>query len=153
MTLAVYFSDRFGHFATAFHTGGDSVEFMAIFLIYLMLMWLGIGAWLIVDPAALEAYAGVAALTPTGETELRAMYGGMELAIGGAALLALIWPRWRCHVLFLNGVIAGGIGGGRLVGVVLSGEMSVYTMSALSFEISTVVICVLLALRLQRSGE
>ncbi|WP_269618537.1 DUF4345 family protein [Zhongshania sp. BJYM1] len=126
---------------------------MAIFLVYLMLMWLGIGGWLIVDPAALEASAGVAALSPTGETELRAMYGGLELAIGGAALLALLRPRWRCHVLFLNGVVAGGIAGGRLVGVVLSGEMSVYTMTALAFELSTVVICVILALRMQRSGE
>ena len=126
---------------------------MVIFLIYLMLSWFGIGAWLIFDPAALESYAGVAALTPTGETELRAMYGGMELAIGGAALLALLQPRWRCHVLFLNGVVAGGIAGGRLVGVALAGNMSVYSLSALTFELSTVVICLLLARRLQRSGE
>lgn len=127
--------------------------FMAIFLVYLMLAWFGIGAWLIVDPTALAGYAGVAALTPTGETELRAMYGGMELAIGGAALLALLRPRWRCHVLFLNGVIAGGIAGGRLVGIAVAGNISVYTVSALTFELSTVVICVLLARRLQRSGE
>ena len=126
---------------------------MKIFLVYLMVSWFGIGAWLICDPAALETYAGVAALTVTGETELRAMYGGMELAIGGAVLLALLQPKWRCHVLFLNGVVAGGIGGGRLVGVALTGTMSVYTASALAFELSTVVICWLLARRLQRSGE
>ncbi|MBQ0795843.1 MULTISPECIES: DUF4345 family protein [Zhongshania] len=126
---------------------------MAIFLVYLMLSWFGIGAWLIYDPSALESYAGVAALTPTGEAELRAMYGGMELAIGGAVLLALLRPRWRCHVLFLNGVVAGGIAGGRLVGVALAGTMSVYTASALAFELSTVVICWLLARGLKRSEE
>lgn len=126
---------------------------MAIFLIYLMLSWWGIGAWLLYDPGALESYAGVAALTPTGLTELRAMYGGMELAIGSATLLALLRPQWRCHVLFLNGVILGGIAAGRLVGVALDGNISVYTLAVLTFELSAVAICLLLARGLQRSGE
>jgi hypothetical protein len=123
------------------------VTFMVIFLIYLMLSWLGIGAWLLYDPGALEAYAGVVALTPTGVTELRAMYGGMELAIGCATLLALLRPHWRCHV------ILGGIAAGRLVGVALDGNISVYTSAVLTFELSAVAICLLLARGLQRSGE
>ncbi|MFQ3200052.1 MAG: hypothetical protein ACI9SK_000765 [Zhongshania sp.] len=129
------------------------VVFMAVFLIYLMLSWLGIGAWLLYDPGALEAYAGVVALTPTGVTELRAMYGGMELAIGCVTLLALLRPYWRCHVLFLNGVILGGIAAGRLVGVLLDGNISVYTLAVLSFELSAVAVCLLLARGLQRGGE
>ncbi|CAA0079057.1 Uncharacterised protein [Zhongshania aliphaticivorans] len=126
---------------------------MLIFLIYLMLSWFGIGAWLLYDPAALSSYAGVAALNATGEAELRAMYGGMELAIAAAVLFAILRPSWRCHVLFLNGVVAGGIGAGRLIGLVLAGDVSIYSLSALGFEISTVVICLLLARQLQRSGE
>jgi hypothetical protein len=55
-------------------------------------------------------------------------------------------------VLFLNGVIAGGIGAGRLLGAVLAGSASVYTLSALSFELSAVALCWVFAKRL-RSGD
>ncbi len=125
---------------------------MRFFLGYLALAWLAIGTWLMLDPAALDASAGVAATSTDGLIELRAMYGGMELAIGLSALWALWRPRWTCHVLFLNGVITGGIGAGRLIGAVLAGSASVYTLSALSFELSAAALCWVFAKRL-RSGD
>lgn len=125
---------------------------MRLFLAYLALAWLGIGGYLLLDPGALEAYAGVAAVSVEGSIELRAMYGGMELAIGLSALWALWRPRWSAHVLFLNGVVAGGIAGGRILGAVLAGHVSIYTLSALSFELSAVALCWIFAKRL-RSGE
>lgn len=124
---------------------------MRLFLGYLALAWLGIGGWLLVDPGALANYAGVAALSVNGTIELRAMYGGMELAIGLSALWALWRPRWACHVLFMNGVITGGIAFGRLFGALAAGSASVYTMSALSFELSAAALCWVFAKRL--SGE
>lgn len=142
-------SDGFGQ-SESFYTQRGYV--MRLFLSYLALAWLGIGGWLLLEPAALDAYAGVAATSVDGTIELRAMYGGMELAIGLSALWALWRPRWACHVLFLNGVIAGGIGAGRLLGAVLAGSASVYTLSALSFELSAVALCWVFAKRL-RSGD
>ncbi|WP_373082205.1 DUF4345 family protein [Zhongshania sp.] len=124
---------------------------MRWFLGYLAVAWLAIGGWLFIDPSALSAYAGVAAATEDGIVELRAMYGGMELAIGLAALWALWRPRWACHVLFLNGIVTAGIGAGRLFAVMLAGSASVYTLSALAFELSAAALCWVFAKRL--SGE
>lgn len=89
-------SDGFGQ-SESFCTQRGYV--MRIFLSYLALAWLGIGGWLLLEPAALDAYAGVAATSVDGTIELRAMYGGMELAVGLSALWALWRPRWACHVL------------------------------------------------------
>jgi hypothetical protein len=124
---------------------------MRLFLGYLALAWLGIGGWLLLDPAALANYAGVVASSADGTVELRAMYGGLELAIGLSALWALWRPQWACHVLFLNGIVTGGIAGGRLFGVLVAGSASVYTLAALSFELSAAVLCWVFANRL--SGE
>ena len=124
---------------------------MRLFLAYLALVWLGIGAWLLIEPSALAAYAGVAATSIDGSIEIRAMYGGLELAIGLSALWALWRPRWACHVLFMNGVITGGLGVGRIVAIVIAGSASTYILSALAFELSAAALCWVFAKRM--SGE
>jgi hypothetical protein len=123
---------------------------MTVFLAYLFIAWTGIGLVLLVDPGALANYAGVMANSDTGTSELRAMYGGMELAIGLSALWAIVRPKWREHALFLQAVVTGGIAAGRLVGMVVSGNASMYTLSALSFELSAVLLCVIFARRLRQ---
>ena len=121
---------------------------MQFFLAYLALAWLGIGGWLLFDPGALAGNAGVAATSVDGTIEIRAMYGGLELAIGLSALWAMWRPRWACHVLFLNGVITGGLGVGRLIGILLAASVSTYTLSALAFEFSAAILCWVFAKRL-----
>ena len=55
-----------------------------IFLGLSALLWLLFGAGYFFAPETLgrQDYAGVVATTPTGSAEIRAMYGGLEAAIG-----------------------------------------------------------------------
>ena len=65
------------------------------FLIITGLLWVLYGVYLLVMPQELAAMAGVAATNATGTVELRAMYGGLQTAIGALALLAGVSPAWR----------------------------------------------------------
>ncbi len=48
-----------------------------IFPLLSALLWLPYGVYCFIHPSALAAIAGVGFQTPTGSTELRAMYGGL----------------------------------------------------------------------------
>ena len=53
-----------------------------IFLLLSALLWLPYGIYCWLHPSALAEAAGVAFQSPTGSTELRAMYGGLQAALG-----------------------------------------------------------------------
>ena len=52
------------------------------FLILTTVVWVPYGLMCFLDPAALAESTGVVASTPTASTEIRAMYGGLQIAIG-----------------------------------------------------------------------
>ena len=108
------------------------------FLVVSVLVWLPYGLYCLLVPGFLAEGAGVAATSPTGSTELRAMYGGLQAAVGVMALAALRWPELRRPYLLLIAFLAGGLGFARLVGVLLDGGLSSYTTFALVFEIAMV---------------
>jgi hypothetical protein len=49
------------------------------FLVCSVLVWLPYGIYCFLVPGALADYAGVVGATATGSTELRAMYGGLDM--------------------------------------------------------------------------
>ncbi len=113
---------------------------LRVFLLYLATFWAAIGAVLLIRPDLLAGYAGVYADGAVATAELRAMYGGLELAIA-AVTAAACWRRdWQRSVLFLQVVVCAGIGAGRLLGLAVDGAAAAYTFSALAFELTTVVI-------------
>jgi hypothetical protein len=59
-----------------------------IFLAFSALLWLPYGVYCFFDPGFLAGAAGVVSQSPTASTELRAMYGGLQTAIGALALAA-----------------------------------------------------------------
>ena len=61
-----------------------------IFLAANVLLWLPYGLYCLAAPGFLAETAGVAATTPTGSTELRAMYGGLQATIGALSLAACL---------------------------------------------------------------
>ena len=70
------------------------------FLIFSVLLWLPYGLYLMFQPGYLSEIAGLQGATPTGITELRAMYGGLQAALGAFAVAALTEcavtaARWR----------------------------------------------------------
>jgi hypothetical protein len=112
---------------------------MTIFLAASVLVWLPYGLWCFARPESLAAIAGVAARTPTGVAELRAMYGGLQIAIGALAAIGLARPALRRGVVMTLGLLTGGLGSTRLLAVVLGAGLSSYTAGGLVFELGSVL--------------
>ena len=108
-----------------------------IFLALSALVWLPYGLFCLVQPSFLAGAAGIAASTATGTVELRAMYGGLQAAIGTLCALGSASPLWRAHALVGVGVLSAGLGLARLAGVVAEGDLSSYTGAALVFEFAS----------------
>jgi hypothetical protein len=102
-------------------------------------VWLPYGLWCLARPEILAEFAGVTATTPTAVAELRAMYGGLQAAIGTLAALALARPAHRRAVVMTLGVLTGGLGLGRLLAVLLGAGLSGYTTGALVIELGSVL--------------
>lgn len=73
----------------------------------------GFGTALIVKPEILKTI-GIRADGPNARTELRAMYGGMELGFGAFFAAALLKPEWRRPALTAIALGIGGLGVTRI---------------------------------------
>lgn len=108
-----------------------------IFLGLSALLWLPYGILCFFQPGVLgeSGSAGLVATTATGSTELRAMYGGLQAAIGALLGLAVFRPALVHPALVLTAFLTTGLGGTRLAGAVMDGGFSAYTVGALGFEL------------------
>jgi hypothetical protein len=100
------------------------------------LIWLPYGLYCFLAPDALAGIAGVAAGTTTGSIELRAMYGGLQLAIGALALAGALRAALARPALVALAFLCGGLFLARSLGALLEGELSAYTASGLAFELT-----------------
>ena len=108
--------------------------FARVFLVLSALLWLPYGLYCLLVPHSLAEAAGVAATTPTGITELRAMYGGLQAAIGTLALVGAIRGSVTRSALVAIGTLTLGLGSARLLGALIDGGFSSYTGMGLGFE-------------------
>lgn len=110
------------------------------FLIITGVLWLGYGIYLLIAPQALAGIAGVTASSATGMVELRAMYGGLQAAVGVLALLAGVSATWRRQGLAALLFVYAGLGLTRLASAAVTHEFSSYVMGALVFELPSALI-------------
>ena len=106
-----------------------------LFLGFHALLWLPYGLFCVFVPSYIEGAASLAATPSTGTTEIRAMYGGLQAAIGVFALMALVRPALRRPALLMLAFLCSGLASARLLGVGIDGGPSAYTLFALGFEI------------------
>jgi hypothetical protein len=107
-----------------------------IYLIAAALAWTPYGLFLMFSPGALEGIAGVSAVHGAGTTELRAMYGGLQAAIGLLCVAALLRDRFAVPVLAVSAVLCGGLFTGRVVGALSdAGALDGYNIGTLAFEL------------------
>ena len=118
-----------------------------IFLLIAGLMWFAYGVYMLIAPGALAATAGVGALNTTGTIELRAMYGGLEGAVGLLALWGALDARLRLAGLAALAFTCTGLGATRLTAALLAGEFSTYTKQGLGLEIPLLLIAIWLLVR------
>ncbi len=105
-----------------------------IFLGISAVLWLPYGVRCLLDPAVLAEAAGVVATSATGAIELRAMYGGLQIAVGLLALAGALRPALAPHTLVALGAVSAGLGITRLAAAAISGEFASYTLMALALE-------------------
>ncbi len=105
-----------------------------IFLILSAALWLPYGVFCFFRPDALAEIAGVSAVSTTANVELRAMYGGLQAALGSFALLAAFREDLQRPALLSLAFLCAGLGLARMLGVIVEGELSTYTAAGLGFE-------------------
>jgi hypothetical protein len=115
-----------------------------IFLALCAVLWLPYGLLCLVDPGSLADAAGVAAASATGTIELRAMYGGLQAAVGALALAGAVRPALATHALLALGTLAAGLGVARFGAAAAAGVFESYTLGALGLEWAMLVAVVAL---------
>lgn len=101
--------------------------------------WAGFAVWLGWNPAALLPAFGVDASTPQMLTEVRAFYGGVEMAI--ALAMIVLWRRGDLFAaLLIGGLPLVGSATGRCVGLIVD-EFSTMHLGFAGLEIVGAAIC------------
>jgi hypothetical protein len=113
-----------------------------LFLAANVVLWLPYGLYCLAQPGFLAETGGVAATTPTGTTELRAMYGGLQAGIGLLSLAAVLRSDLVRTALTALAFLAGGLFSARLCGAFVDGGLSGYTIAALLLESTLTVLSV-----------
>ncbi len=108
-----------------------------IFLALTALLWTPYAVALLIDPAALSEAANVVATSATGRAELRAMYGGLQAAIGLLALAGAVRPALAPTALATLGTACAGLGLARLGAAAAGDAFSAYTVMALGLELGS----------------
>lgn len=88
-------------------------------------VWAGFAIWLGLQPGALLSAFGVEGSTPEMLTEVRAFYGGVELAIA-VAMLVLWWRGELFAALLVGGLPLLGAALGRLLGMIVDGYATLH---------------------------
>jgi hypothetical protein len=118
-----------------------------VFLAVSALLWLPYGLFCLVQPGALAGIAGVAAGSPTGSAELRAMYGGLQAGLGALCAGGALRPGLARPALLALAFLGGGLGIARLAGAAIDGAWSPYTRMGLALEWTTLALAVALLRR------
>ena len=115
-----------------------------IYLAISVLIWLPYGLYCAFAPEYLESAAGVMATTPTGTTEIRAMYGGLQASIGMMCAAALVRADLARSAVLALAFLTSGLFLVRVAGFLLDGSASEYTNGVLVFEGSYALISIML---------
>lgn len=91
-----------------------------IFLILTGVLFMGFGVYYMITPQVLAEMAGVTATNATGIVELRAMYGGLQIAVGVLSLLAAFSAVWQRVGLLAVLIVYAGLGLVRLASAVVA---------------------------------
>jgi hypothetical protein len=117
------------------------------FLIICAVAWLPYGVLCFLDPTLLAESAGVEATTATGTTVLRAMYGGLQGAVGVLAMIAVFRPTIVQSFLVALLTLSAGLLSARVIGFLVDGGYTGYTGMAIGFETVLLSCCIYFLLR------
>ncbi len=102
-------------------------------------IFFGYGVVCLFSPSMPADYAGISLPTSSGETEIRAMYGGLQAALGAFLVGCAFSANRQAEGLRVMVFLIGGLALGRAFGLLLDGLTS-YNIYALAYEASVAVV-------------
>jgi hypothetical protein len=104
------------------------------YLLFTVLVWLPWGLMCVFDITLIADIIGVSAMTPSGNSDLRAMYGGVQTAVGLIAALALYDTRFFPNLLFTLAFVGTCLALSRTYGLFVDDSSTAYTWGVLAYE-------------------
>lgn len=98
-------------------------------------VFLGFGAAYLLFPAQLARYFGIQLTTASALADLRAMYGGVPLALGAVLVQALRDPRWLAPSLAMIMASLAGAAAARIYSIAVSGVPDALVLTFLVAEL------------------
>lgn len=102
------------------------------------LMFLSLGFWLMFKPQALESF-GIEARTPQGRTELRAWYGGLEIALSAFLIFGIFRPEIAPLACLVLALMSAGPLVGRVWGMLQDGSSNGQMLAIAGIELAFAV--------------
>ncbi|MEE2674579.1 MAG: DUF4345 family protein [Myxococcota bacterium] len=118
-----------------------------VFLGLNALLFIGYGLACLASPSLVAESTGMVLTSGVASTEVRAMYGGLQTAIGLLALLGILRPGTQAAVLLALGFLFVGLASGRMLGILIDPEPGIYNIGAVAFEALFGVFAVMLLSR------
>jgi hypothetical protein len=100
-------------------------------------VFLAFGVAFLLAPRTLAGWLEIEAATPSALADLRAMYGGLPLAVGVFFVLGLREPGWLAPALFATAACSGGLAVARVYSIFASGVPSTLIFVFLALEIAS----------------
>ena len=122
-----------------------------VFLGFTGLLFAGYGLACLASPAIVANATGMQLATGTASVEVRAMYGGLQTALGLLALLAVVREPLRSPALLFLGVLFFGLASGRLIGIAVDPEPGSSNFIAAGYEAASAAIAFALLPRSARA--
>jgi hypothetical protein len=125
-----------------------------LLLTVMSLTTLGFGTAYVLAPEAMAALSGLAVTRPEATAELRGYYGGLQIGMGVLFALGLRFPSWSHVGLCTAAVLFLANGLGRVLGIVLAGQVDTFNLGGVTFEFTFGVLAlILLRSRQNRSAQ
>lgn len=119
-----------------------------IYLGYVVLMLLGFGLAFLLSPARMAGLVDIQAPTSSALSDIRALYGGLEIGLGLVVAWCMLDPARVRLGLGMAGVLFACVAAGRGFGMLLDRPVSPLTIKVFAVELGTA----LLGIWLWRAG-
>ncbi len=119
----------------------------------LAVVFIAFGLIALIQPSAMTGPPGLDASADGAVTEVRALYGGLQLGLGALLIWAVLDPSRWAHGLLAYGFLIGAVGDSRFIGLLIDGNWTGFHLFALSFEWITASLALFLWWRLRQRAE
>ncbi len=122
--------------------------FARLVLVLAGLVWLAIGLYAMADPVAVADSVDFELRSDLARLEIRAMYGGLSIAVGALHFVGAVRSVWLVPTLVVAIVLTLGLVTGRVLSIAVDGFPGVFALGLLASELTLVAVASLALWRL-----